>query len=140
VLKVYITVKSLGKKKNHLDRLAWQLSEAPSTLRSLIIDIVATNVRLFNDRQTEVPLVPFLTKADIELQSTSGKVGFGTLYNEKKADEEEAAATTLLAFEDGLFRVFIKDNEIDNLDAPLALQEGDEIAFIRFTMLAGRMW
>jgi hypothetical protein len=140
VLNVFITVKSLGKKKNHLDRLAWLLSEAPSTLKSLIIDMVTTNVRQFNERQTEMPLVPFLTQGDIELLGKSGKVGFGTLYNEKKANEDEAASSAILAFEDGIYRVFINGNEIERLDDPLMLHDGDEIAFVRFTMLAGSMW
>lgn len=140
MLNVFVTVKSLGKKKNHLDRLAWRLFEAPLTLRSLIIDMVATNVRQYNERQTVVPLAPFLTKADIERQGMSGKVGFGARYNEKKADENEAIASALLAFEDGLYRVFINGNEFGNLDEALTLREGDEIAFIRFTMLAGSSW
>lgn len=140
MLKVFITVKSLGKKKNHLDRLGWQLSEAPLTLRALIMDVVATNVRQFNERQVEMPLVPFLMQGDIELQGKSGKVGFGTLYNEKKANEDEAISAAILAFEDGLYRVFINDNEIEGLDDALMLNESDEIAFVRFTMLAGRMW
>jgi hypothetical protein len=140
VLNVFITVKSIGKKKNHLDRLAWPLAEAPLTLKSLIIDIVTTNVRQFNERQIEMPLVPFLTQGDIELQSRMGKVGFGAIYNEKKAGEDEAVSSAILAFEDGIYRVFINGNEIERLDDPLALHDGDEIAFVRFTMLAGSMW
>lgn len=140
MLKVFITVKSLGKRKNYLDRLAWQLTEPPSTLRSLIIDIVSENVRQFNERKSDVPFVSFLTKDDIELQGVNGKVGNGSLDNDRKADEEEAVSTALLAFEDGLYRVFINGSEAEHLEMPLMLQGGDELAFIRFTMLARSMW
>ncbi|WP_053374308.1 hypothetical protein [Paenibacillus sp. FJAT-27812] len=140
MLNVFITVKSLGKRKNHLDRLAWLLSEVPLTLKALIIDMVTTNVRQLNERETETPLVPFLTQGDIEQLGQSGKIGFGALYNEKKADEKEAISTAILAFEDGLYRVFINGNEIEQLDDALTLHEGDEIAFVRFTMLAGSTW
>ena len=43
-------------------------------------------------------------------------------------------------FEDGLFRVFLGDRELENLDEKVEFAEGNEITFIRLTMLAGRMW
>ncbi|MGO4548572.1 hypothetical protein AB4Z29_27665 [Paenibacillus sp. 2TAB23] len=137
MLNVFITVKSLGRKKNHLDRLAWPLAESPPTLRALIEAVVISGVQSFNKRETQVPLVSYLTQTDITRQGNGGKVSFGALYNEKEKGEEEAVSTALLAFEDGLYRVFINGNEADQLDMPIALQGGDELAFIRFTMLSG---
>lgn len=139
-MKVYITVKSIGKRKNHLDRKEWQLTEAPETLKAFLTDLVTINVKEFNERQTDVPFVFYLTKSEVELQAASGKVGFGTIYNERKADAEEATHAALLAFEDGLYKMFINDNEVESLEESLALQEGDDIALIRFTLLAGRLW
>ena len=46
----------------------------------------------------------------------------------------------MLGFQDGLFRVFLGDTELTELDEQLELQEGDTVTFIRLTMLAGRMW
>ena len=46
----------------------------------------------------------------------------------------------MLGFQDGLFRVFLGDTELTELDEKLELQEGDTVTFIRLTMLAGRMW
>ncbi|CAM4338874.1 hypothetical protein FHS16_002619 [Paenibacillus endophyticus] len=137
MLNVFITVKSLGKKKNHLDRLAWPLAESPPTLRALIEAVVILGVQSFNKRETAVPLVSCLTQTDIMRQGNGGKVGFGTLYNEQGNGEEEAVSTALLAFEDGLYRVFINGIEAEQLDMPLAICDGDELAFIRFTMLSG---
>ncbi|MBP1993697.1 hypothetical protein [Paenibacillus eucommiae] len=139
-MKVFITVKSLGKKKNDLSRIEWQLIRTPETLRAFITDMVTENVKKFNSRQTEVPLVPYLTGSEIEQQGSVGKVGFGTLYNEQQADSADAVHTAILAHEDGLYKVFINGEEIDSLDEPLLLEESADVAFIRFTMLAGRLW
>ena len=39
-----------------------------------------------------------------------------------------------------MFRVFLGDRELENLDEKVEFAEGNEITFIRLTMLAGRMW
>ncbi|SFF28689.1 hypothetical protein SAMN04487969_12326 [Paenibacillus algorifonticola] len=137
---VYITVKSLGKKKSYLNRLEWTLTNKPDTLKALITDLVTVNVQKFNQKETDVPLVPYLTQSDVELQAETGKVGFGSIYNEQRASIDEALCTAMLAFEDGLYKVFINGDEIEQLDSPLHMQDGDELALIRFTMLAGKMW
>ncbi|ANY67623.1 hypothetical protein ABEW34_22160 [Paenibacillus algorifonticola] len=137
---VYITVKSLGKKKSYLDRLEWTFANKPDTLKALITDLITVNVQKFNQKETDVPLVPYLTQSDVELQAETGKVGFGSIYNEQRASLDEALCTALLAFEDGLYKVFINGDEIEQMDSPLHIQDGDDLALIRFTMLAGRMW
>ncbi|MFD2875182.1 hypothetical protein ACFTAO_03165 [Paenibacillus rhizoplanae] len=45
-----------------------------------------------------------------------------------------------MLFEDGLYKVFVQEEECSALDEPLRLEEGDELTLIRFTMLAGRLW
>ncbi|KQN96282.1 hypothetical protein [Paenibacillus sp. Leaf72] len=137
---VYITVKSLGKKKSYLDRLEWTFANKPDTLKALITDLITVNVQKFNQKETDVPLVPYLTQSDVELQAETGKVGFGSIYNEQRASLDEALCTALLAFEDGLYKVFINGDEVEQMDSPLNIQDGDDLALIRFTMLAGRMW
>lgn len=139
-MKIYISVKSLAKKRNYISKKELILSKNPTNLRELIIEIVTENVKQFNEKKLDTPLVNYLTKADIELQSTTGKVGFGAKYNEKKADVEEALNVAFQAFEDGLYKVFVREEDIEDLDTPLVVEENDEIAFIKFTMLAGRMW
>lgn len=62
------------------------------------------------------------------------------MYGETKPEVEQATAAALLAFEDGLYKVFVQEEECSALDEPLRLEEGDELTLIRFTMLAGRLW
>lgn len=139
-MKIYITIKSLGKKKDYLTKKEVILSEKPATLRQLISYLVIQNVQEYNEKKNETPFVHYLTTSEIELQRVSGKVGFQTKYNENVASVDEAVSTAIQAFEDGLFRVFVKEDEVEILDDPLQLEDGDDVSFVRFTMLAGRMW
>lgn len=137
---MYVNVKTVGRKKNYITKKEINLRERPNTLRKLIEEIVTENAKKLNHIEIEKHLIVYLTGEEIELQSTAGKISFKAKYNEKKADIKEAVEAAILAFEDGLYKVFIKDDEIESLDLPLKLDEGDVVTFIRLTMLSGRMW
>lgn len=139
-MKLYVTVKSLGKRKNVLTKIEIKLPFVPTTLRELITEVVIMNVQELKDKQQITQLIPFLTGSEIEARGEIGKIGFGAVYNEQTPDVTKAVETALLAFEDGLFKVFIREEENSHLESPLKLMEGDEIVFIRFTMLAGSLW
>lgn len=139
-MNIYFTVKSIGKRKPFLTKKAYTLTSTPATLRELIQEIVAHHVRLYNQRAEDQPLIAFLTQEEVEARGAEGKVGFGTRYDDRQANEADAIAAALLAWEDGLYRVFIRDEEATELDASIDLKDGDDIAFIKFTMLAGRLW
>ncbi|ASA25895.1 hypothetical protein [Paenibacillus donghaensis] len=139
-MKLYVTVKSLGKRKPALARRELVLPEPPKSLEALLTSIVSVQVQEFKDRQGQGEVIPFLTGNEIQAQGEIGKVGFGSLYNDAVPDEEKAIAAALLAFKDGLYRVFLQDEEYTGLDDPLQLEEGAELVLIRFTMLAGSLW
>jgi len=139
-MKLYVTVKSLGKRKNVLTKIEIELPVVPTTLRELITEVVNVNVQDLKDKQQGTQMMPFLTGAEIEARGENGKVGFGSVYNEQSPDVAKAVESALLAFEDGLYKVFIREEENSLLEAPLKLMEEDEIVFIKFTMLAGGLW
>lgn len=139
-MRLYVTVKSLGKRKPVLARQELLLQRTPATLQELITEIVVLQVQELADKQGRGEIIPYLTGSEIEKQGENGKVGFGTVYNGELPDTGEAAAAALLAFEDGLYKVFLEEQECALLEEPLQIQEGDELVFIRFTMLAGRLW
>ena len=68
------------------------------------------------------------------------KVEIGIKYSHVLDLSIEAVKTAIQGFEDGLFRVFRGMDELTELDREEKFNEGDEITFIRLTMLAGRMW
>ena len=137
---IYITMKSLSKRKDYLTKKEIQLGEIPKTLRDLLSTLVTTHVSEFNPKTADADLVNFLISVEIEQQVPTGKVGFGVKYNDQKADSPTAVRTTIQAYEDGLYRVFINEQESLDLDGLLELKEGDQLTFIKLTMLAGRMW
>ena len=61
-------------------------------------------------------------------------------FIKKAKDRVRALDTAYLAFEDGLYCIFINDEQSEKLDDSLNLKDGDILTFIRLTMLAGRMW
>jgi len=116
------------------------LSEVPLNLREIISEIVQINVGEYNNKACEPWIMKYLSSEEIENQAETGKVGFGERKNSQQADVTKAIAAALVAFEDGIYRVFSGEKEISELDEMLSLNEEDVLTFIRFTMLAGRMW
>lgn len=137
MLPISIQLKRLGKKK--VKTIDYQLPVV-HTLGELLEAIVRQEVAAFNERREEVKLIPFLTPADIQDQSASGKVGFGDIANRDAADVDQSIETALLGFKDGLFIVFLDDEEIRELDTPIRLTEDSVLAFLRMTFLTGTYW
>jgi hypothetical protein len=102
--------------------------------------MVAQQLKALQDKNNEAEWLAYLMPEDIQEQAGAGKVGFGAIYNEGVPDIEGAMDTAITAYLDGLFKVFLNDEELQGLDEPLIIQEDDNVVFIRFTMLAGRLW
>ncbi|MDE7318258.1 MAG: hypothetical protein K2N46_00835 [Lachnospiraceae bacterium] len=139
-MKIYIQMKAAGKRKPVLDHVPYELPDHVSTLRGLLTELVRIEVERYNEKGTDVQVVPYLTKEEIGDQAEAGKVGFGRIYSEKRADVAKASENALQCFEDGLVRVFQNDQELQQLDLPVQIQEGDSFTLIRLTFLAGRLW
>ncbi|XVL61102.1 hypothetical protein PWP87_04775 [Paenibacillus amylolyticus] len=139
-MNVWITVKSLGKRKPVLAKQAAELPETTHTLRQLIENMVALQLKALQDKKQQAELLSYLMPDDIEAQGAAGKVGFGAVYNEGVPDLNVAMETAITAYEDGLYKVFLNDEELQELDESLVVKDGDNVVFIRFTMLAGRLW
>jgi molybdopterin converting factor small subunit len=137
---IYVSLKSIGKRKSFISKQKLHVPVTPDSLRTLITEIIKLNVQQFHNKEVEKPIVSYLSDKEIEYQASIGKVGFGAIYNENKADLSEAIQTAIQAFEDGLYRVFLNSEEVEQLETPLKIKDGDEVVFIRLTMLAGRMW
>ena len=139
-MKVFITVKQAGKRKSCLSQVEHEISGDAVCLKALIEEIVLHNVKAYNNKKVDSLITNFLTSDEIEEMAQKGKVGFRERYNIEKQDPQKAVSNAIQAFEDGIYRVFINDNEIENLQTPISLKENDHLAFIKFIMLAGGMW
>jgi hypothetical protein len=139
-MKFFIKVKQIGKRRALIERRAYEVEALPdnTTLRDFLAAIVRAEVLNYNNKSIEKPIIPFLTTTAIDDQHAAGKVGFGAIYHPEKAVLEKAIATTLLAFEDGLFAVFLDDEAITTLDTPLLqLTEDSTLIFIQLALLRG---
>lgn len=133
-----LQLKRLGKKK--VKEVPFTLNQTPKNLKALLIACVKNQVDTFNTKRTAVNVIGFLTPTQIEEQAHSGKIDFGDITNTNLANQQQAIDNVLLAFKDGLFVVFVDDNEITDLQTPLQLSSDSVIAFIRLTFLVGTYW
>ncbi|BBM53282.1 hypothetical protein JMUB3935_2269 [Leptotrichia trevisanii] len=139
-MKVFVNVKQIGKKKNKIDRKEYEISGEIKTVKELLTEFVTINVKKFNEGLIEEDVVPYLTDEKISDLSDAGKISFGVDYNGKKQDLEKAIENALQSYEDGIYRIFVNDEEMGEIESEIELKEKDELTFVRLTMLAGRMW
>ena len=136
---VYLKVKALSKRKPLIDRIPFDISEEITTAKALIEYIVRRNVEEYNNKPVDASILPYLTDDGLETGSKIGKIGFGDRKSESTQDADKAVENALMCFEDGIFRLFINGEEI-GIDDNISIKSGDEVTFIRLTMLAGRRW
>ncbi len=139
-MNIQVTVKSPSRRRSSLLNQTIALAHEPANLQELLILLVQSSVHSFIERQSTGNILPYLTEQEVQQSAESGKVGFGHVEDTRVPDEQQAIDAALLAFQDGLYRVFLRDEEMTELTAPLAIQENDTLVLIRLTMLAGRLW
>jgi hypothetical protein len=135
-MQLTVKARQLGRKRDLIDRLVIEIEDIGQrpTVAELISAVVIQQVREFNSRPKEPTILPLLD------QEASGKISFGSVYNDTKADPSEAVKTALLAFQDGLFVIFANEEEYTKSEQIIHLQEDTIITFIRLTFLAGSYW
>lgn len=144
-MKINIAVKQLGKKHPLIAPTEVDIEEMepPHTLRKLVETIVQQQVEQYNQKNIEndeegtvqQPLNNYLS-----ILTDTGKAGFNNIYNQNKANLAEAQSAAIQAFEDGLFSVFLNDEELRHLDEEILLAPDSILIFIRLTFLAGSFW
>ena len=110
---------------------------ASITLRELITRVVGNEVQAFRERQEDRKLVRALSQADITQGLMKGKVDSGGRDLGQSVDEGEAVANAIQAFEDGVYYVFVDDDQKTDLDEPFRLLPESRLTFLRLVALAG---
>lgn len=141
-MKICYSVKQLGKKHPIInkDYLEIEPLQQPTTLRLLLKAIVSQQVTAYNDKKEGPNILTILNTGQIQAASQQGKVSFGDSENTTLAVETTAIETALQAFEDGLFAVFLEEEQIEYLEEALDFDESKVFSFIRLTFLAGSIW
>ena len=137
---IYVRVKAIGKRKDILAPTPYTIPDGICSLRQLLTAVVQKEVDRYNNKEAEAQLISFLTQQELDVQAKIGKVSFGSIYSDKKADPGKAVANAIGCWEDGLVRVFMNDEELTDLDAKLVIEEQAIFTFMRLTFLAGSIW
>ncbi len=140
-MKLNFTLKSLGKKKAHIDNVPIDIGiSSQTTVKEFLLQVVSQQVKAFNQRKETTNLLTYLNEEPLSLSAENGHVKFNEQYNTTHVEEDKAKETVLLAFEDGLFALFINDEQYENINQAIILSENDSITLIRLTFLAGSIW
>ncbi len=118
----------------------WQLAldlDQSVTLRNLLTQIVRSEVTSFEERQRQRRLFQVLTPKQISLDLEQGKVDLGGSDLAQAVDVDQAIAAALQAFADGLYFVFLDDQQQENLDDLVTLRPDSQLMFLRLVPLVG---
>lgn len=137
---INVNLKSITKRKKTVKPTPYEIDGTPANVRELILAVTAAGVAQYNERQQNSELLNCLTKEEIEDKAQSGRIGFGVNYGGRKARLSTAQENALQCFEDGIYRIFLDEQPLEQLDTPITINEQSIFTFVRLTMLAGRMW
>ncbi|MCR5077723.1 MAG: hypothetical protein K6A82_06775 [Prevotella sp.] len=131
-MQIYVIQKKLGSRKE-LGRHPVTLTRQSPTLSVLLQDLTFLGLTAAQAH----PGITALEEEEIATQATEGRIKFADRYGKNRDTLDKAMQRTQQAFDDGLFRVFINGEEITSWDAAINMTEGDEVVFLRLTMLTG---
>lgn len=139
-MQILVNVKRIGKRKNSITKIPYNLEKTPKTVKELITEVVKICVIEYNQKLENKEILNALSYQEIEEKAEVGKIGFGVLYGENQAVFKEALENAIQSFEDGIFRIFIGEEEVKTLYQNIQFEEQSELTFVRMTMLSGRIW
>jgi hypothetical protein len=115
----------------------WERGGDRLKLRDLITSVVIEEVEAFRKRQAERKLARIMSRTEIEVGVSQGKVDPGEHDLNQQVNSDHAVAAALQAFEDGLYYVFIDEVQQSSLDSEVYLKPESRVVFIRLVALAG---
>lgn len=131
-MEIYIIKKKLGSRKE-LGRNPVEIDETANTLGTLLYILTQKGLTEAQTLKENYAL----SDSDIAAQAEEGRIRFAENYGENHDTIAKAMERTKQAYDDGLFRVFINDEEVTEWNAPITLCQGTEVIFLRLTMLTG---
>ncbi len=138
-----LSARAVGRRKPLLPdwQVPWPPDDAAGgeslTLRDLITRVVHAEVRAFEQRQEHRKLARILTEREITAGLDKGRADPGGRDLHQKVNAEEAVAAALQAFEDGIYLVFLDEEEQRDLDKQVFVRPDSKLTFVRLAMLAG---
>ena len=111
---------------------------ATITLQTLIEGVVRAEVAAFRERQEKRTILQSLTAAQIAEGVAKGKIDSGgTADAVQEVNADEAVQAALQAFEDGIYFVFLNDDQKTALTDTFTINPETKVTFWRLVALAG---
>lgn len=138
-MNIQIRVKQLGKRKWIITPTILHIPELTTgvTLQKFLELVITQQAGAFNAKIDSPQIVNFLLPEELEKKASTGKVGFQENYNQQKANITGAVELALTAFKDGLYKVYLDDTELEQLEEVVEFSEQSTFTFIRLTFLSG---
>jgi len=153
-VRVRVTVTGHRRRGEQERGLALALPPGPVTARQIVAAAVTAEAAAYQARAGEASLVRVLTdralRTDLdqgavrmsegrmsEGRMSEGRMSDGRMGDRASAEPVDVTAaveTAQLAFDDGIFRVFVGDREVEG---PVELPDGAAVLFLRLVPLAG---
>ena len=115
-----------------------ELPSGPVELRQLISAIVRAEIVAFLERSEHNAFVRVLTEESLAQGLQGGAVRTGGRDGDPPApDVDECVSAALLAFEDGLYHVYVDDEPAEQLDGVVDLRQDSRLLFVRLVALSG---
>ena len=134
-MRVFVNLKQIGRRKNVVNKKEYEVADNINVVSDLIREFVSICVRDFNQDK----IIDYLIEQDIEDNADVGKIGVNDRENKNKQDMKKAIDNAIQSYEDGIYRIFLNDEEVGALSDSINLRQDDIITFIRLTMLSGAM-
>jgi hypothetical protein len=106
-------------------------------LRDLLTRVVIEEVQAFQTRQRDARLVRVLTETQIQDGLEAGKIDTLGREYQQEVNAAEAVRNALQSFEDGLYYVFIGNEQITSLEQQILFRPQMDVLFLRLVALAG---
>ena len=104
----------------------------PKTIIELLKNIMIYQSEILHSQKQ------IIDNEEIKKQALSGIVFFEAYANKPEIDN--MMNTLIQDFEDGLFRIYLNDEEETDLYKSISLSENDTLILIKLVMLTGRLW
>jgi hypothetical protein len=139
---ITVAAKVVGQKRSlftdwHIPIPPDKSSSGSFTLRDLISLIVVKEVEAFKQRQEARKLDQIFTAEQIQEGAVRGKITPEERDLQQVVDESASVTTSLQAFEDWLYFVFIDDVQQETLDQTVYIGKDSQVLFVRLVALAG---
>ena len=139
-MQIRINVKGASRRKAAVVQQVREYPDRQMTVEEFLAETVRQNVKEYNDRKDAGEILRLFSVERLEEMAESGKVSYGSVIDDRRAEEAEAVRTALQCFEDGMVALFADGARYSELVQVIPLREGSEVTFVRLTFLAGRMW